>query len=181
MKMIPGREHYTEMTPTEFEKYTLELLQNYAAGLEDAVFEHNVKEKTYDGIYQIDGRISCKVLGCEITILVECKRYKGPVKREQIQVLKDKIERVGAHKGIFVTTSFYQAGALEYASKHGIALLVIADGKLQYQIRGRQEMTDEMYPDDLPKFITYWQRQTGANTVCSSVIDGTKYLNELLS
>ena len=180
MRLIPGREHYTEMTATEFEKYTLDLLKDYVTGCEDAIFEHNVKVESYDGTYQIDGRISCNVLGCQIVILVECKRYKGPVKREHVQVLKDKIERLGANKGIFVTTSYYQKGALQYAAEHGIALLVITDGKMQYEIRSKREMTEDMYPADMPKFITYWQRQEGENSVRSSLVDGTDYLNEFL-
>lgn len=55
--LLPGTENYTEMTPEEFEQYTLDMLKKVTDGLEDVVFEHDVIIDTYDGSYQIDGRI----------------------------------------------------------------------------------------------------------------------------
>jgi len=154
--LIPGRENYTEMMPEEFEQYTLDMLKEVMNGLEDVVFEHDVIIDAYDGSYQIDGRISYKALGCNIVMLVECKKYNGPVKREHIQILYDKVRSTGANKGIFVTTSYYQSGAYDYEKAHGIALLVIADGKINYEIRSRQKMSDDMYPKRMSKFTTIW-------------------------
>lgn len=69
---IPGKERYTEMTPKEFEKYSLGLLQGEAAKFEDGIFEHNVMMKAHDGVYQIDGKIKFTYLGLSFTCLVEC-------------------------------------------------------------------------------------------------------------
>lgn len=135
---IPTKENYTEMAPEEFEKYVLLTLENYFRenGVEKYSFEHNVKKEAYDGTYQIDGVITMSIVGIDITILVECKRYRGPVKREHIQALNDKLRSMGAHKGIFITTSYYQTGALKYAKEHGIALISVIDGNMRYETRG---------------------------------------------
>lgn len=178
--LLPGAENYTEITPEEFEQYTLDMLKKVTDGLEDVVFEHDVIIDTYDGSYQIDGRISYKALGCNIVMLVECKKYSGPVKREHIQILYDKVRSTGANKGIFVTTSYYQSGAYDYAKAHGIALLVIADGKINYEIRSRQKISEDMYPKGMPKFITIWQEKSGENSIRSAVVDGTQYFKEFL-
>lgn len=53
-----------------------------------------------DGTYIIDVTVRFSVLGAEFLMLFECKRHKTPVKREHVQVLKDKLRSTGAHKGV---------------------------------------------------------------------------------
>lgn len=135
---IPSNEYYTEMSPTDFERYSLSVLRKQFAdkeGIEDFSIEHNVKMPAHDGIYQIDGLIKYKFLGMDFKVLVECKRYKNSVKREHVQALKGKLDSIGAQKGIFISTSSFQSGALEYAREHGIALATIIDGSLNYHTR----------------------------------------------
>lgn len=126
-----------EMTPTEFEQYTVaELNKQFDVdGIQNYSFKHNVKKNADDGIYQIDGEIKFTLMGVNYDTLVECKHYSNPVERKEIQVLYDKIRATGAQKGIFVTTSSFQSGAIKYATKHGIALVSIEDGKMQYHTR----------------------------------------------
>ena len=52
----PFKEFVAELTSTEFEKYCLEIIQEYAEEekLKNFHIEHNKKIQTYDGIYQID-------------------------------------------------------------------------------------------------------------------------------
>ena len=86
---FPTKENYTEMTPTEFEKYAISVLSEHfeQEGITDYSFEHNVIKKVFDGDYQIDGEIKFQMMGVDFDVLVECKHYKGPVKREHIQAL----------------------------------------------------------------------------------------------
>lgn len=133
---IPGQERYTDMSPQEFEKFSLNFLQEQAEKLENSSFEHNVMMESYDGNYQIDGKITFTYLGLSFLCLVECKRYNGPIKREKIAELYEKMHSLGAQKGIFITTSYYQKGALLYAEKHGIALITINDEGVTYHRRG---------------------------------------------
>ena len=93
---IPRKENYTEMTSSEFEQYAIAALkaQFLNKEIDNYSFTHNVHEDAHDGCYQIDGEIKLYTMGIEIVILVECKRYKGPVKREHIQALHDKIRSI---------------------------------------------------------------------------------------
>jgi len=154
-------------------------LENAAENLPDATFTHNEIIKVSDGEYQIDGTIRFQVMGVSYLTLVECKKYKGPISREKVQVLFDKIRAVGAQKGILVTTSYFQKGALDYASNHGIALIQIVDGKVLYCVRDSSGIV-EQYPEELPKFAATLQHSNGENTISYSQVLNTKYLVEHL-
>ncbi len=181
---LPGKESYTEMTPTDFEKYVVSMFEaKYQQdGVENASFTHNVIRDAHDGSYQIDGEIRFSIMGVEYVTLVECKKYAGPIKREQIQVLSDKVKSTGAHKGIFVTTSFFQSGALLYAKEHGIALITIIDGKIQYEARGQNWIGKPMIPAwvEIKPFIMVWQEQTsGTSFSCSYISTSGDFYNHL--
>jgi hypothetical protein len=46
--------------------------------------------------------------GLSILVLVEAKLHKNPIKRKLVQVLYQKVQRAGAHKGVMVSTAPYQ-------------------------------------------------------------------------
>lgn len=182
---IPGRENYTDITPVEFEQYVLSTLQKqfHNQGINDFCFKHNTVKDAADGQYQIDGEITMTVMGVNIDFLIECKMYKGPIKREHIAVLYDKIRAIGAHKGIFVTTSYYQSGALKYANEHGIALISVIDGKMQYETRGNYG-SKKMEPPpwvNVKPYVMVLQTQTGENSITVSIIDDSDYLVKFIT
>lgn len=163
---IPTQEHFYDMTPAEFEERSLEILQQQTKGLENLEFKHNEIIKTDDGSYQIDGVIRFDVMGVHFITLVECKHYKDPISREKIQVLYDKIRATGAHKGILISTSNFQSGAIEYAGKHGIALVQITEAGTKFEMRGRVNVIQAYsveYNDGLP-YIGIMQEQTEGST-----------------
>lgn len=160
---IPDKERYTEMTPTEFERYSLLFLQSQADKLENASFEHNVVIRAQDGSYQIDGKITFSYMGLSFLCLVECKRYKGPIEREKVAALYAKMQSIGAQKGIFVTTSYYQKGALQYAEQHGIALITITDEGVTYHRRG-DNMPDLHIPVNGSMYVAVLTEAISENT-----------------
>ncbi len=97
--------------------------------LPDFKIKHNLYLSAHDGVYQIDVLASYTALGVNMTVLVECKRYKNPVQRDVVQVLHDKLRSTGAHKGIIFSTSGFQDGAVQYALRHKIALITMLPGK----------------------------------------------------
>ena len=117
------------ITPTEFEKYCMEILCGYAEkeNLIDFTIDHNVKIPASDGTYQIDVYASFMAMGVRFKVLCECKQYSSSVSREKVAVLKDKLQSIGAQKGILLSTAGFQSGALEYAKAHGIALVQVYD------------------------------------------------------
>lgn len=176
---IPTMENYIEMSPSEFEQFTMSLLENAIKDVSNAKVEHNELIQTPDGEYQIDGTIRFEIMGVKYLTLVECKMYKGPISREKVQVLYDKLRAIGAQKGILATTSYFQSGAINYALSHGIALVQIIDGKLTYEVRSNDTKIIS-YPPDLPKFSGIAQYRIRENCVGSSNILYTKYLSEFM-
>lgn len=58
-----------------------------------------------------------------ITILIECKDYSGPIPVDDVEEFKAKLDQCFGKnvKGMLVTSSVLQPGALNYAKSHGIA------------------------------------------------------------
>jgi Restriction endonuclease len=123
------------MSPLDFEKYSLEILKSNVRGFENVKFQHDVKIETDDGNYQIDGFIEFEVMGVKYKTLVECKHYKKPISREVVQKVYDNLRALGAQKGIIISTSNFQSGAILYARKHGIALIQMTEAGEQYCTR----------------------------------------------
>ena len=156
----PCRDFVSSITPTEFEKYCVKILKGYAENeqLKEFVIVHNEKIIANDGEYQIDIYAEFTAMGVKFKVLGECKRYKYPIEREKVAVLADKLQSIGAHKGILISTSGFQSGAIKYAKTHGIALIQIFDKEvlhIQNSIDQRPALLDEIlkeYYMCMPKF-----------------------------
>lgn len=146
---IPCKDSVLDMTPTEFEKYSLHILQEQLQSIENCVFQHNKIIEVDDGNYQIDGYIEFELMGIRYKILVECKHYKTSISREKVAVLYDKIRACGANKGVLVSSSNFQSGAIHFASKHGIALIQLTDSENRYETRSEFSLQDCL---DLKKY-----------------------------
>lgn len=125
----PYRELDANISPTDFEIFCMNTLKAYAEKerLKDFSITHNKKIQADDGTYQIDVYAEYTALGAKNVVLVECKKKSNAIKREVVEVLHKRLENLGAHKGILISTSGFQSGATEYAAKHGIALWQICD------------------------------------------------------
>ena len=134
MNKIQGQELVCSISPTEFEEYCMKILNGYAEkeNLKDFNIDHNVKLTASDGIYQIDIYAHFVAMGVVFKVLCECKQYKRPVGRDKVSELQSKILSLGANKGILLSTSGFQSGAIQYAKKHGIALIQVYDYKCEY-------------------------------------------------
>ena len=87
---------------------------------------HNAKIKGKSGHeHQIDVVIRLKLAGFDLLIFVECKHYGRKVEIEQVMALKGRMDDCAAHKGIVITTSGFQEGALKFARANGISLALM--------------------------------------------------------
>jgi hypothetical protein len=77
--------------------------------------------------HQIDVAAEIKLAGIKLLILVECKYYSKVVGIDEVMEFAARIEDIGAHKGIVVTTRGFQKGAFKMAKSKGIALVVACD------------------------------------------------------
>ncbi|WP_186785872.1 restriction endonuclease [Paenibacillus agilis] len=159
-KINPYREFVASISATEFEKFCFEILNAYAEAeaLKDFSILHNQKVQTNDGEYQIDIIAEFIALSVSFKVIVECKRYMRTVEREKIVVLADKVRSLGAHKGILISTSGFQSGAIEYARQHGIALLQIFDKSIMHIQNSSNPQIDHILIEFIkqsPKYYAY--------------------------
>ena len=126
-----------KLTPAEFEETILAWLQKWGHnGGQQIVAEHLGAITGGGGEYEIDVLVKIEVFGgATVIILVECKHQHRPVEREDVMVLEAKLRDVGAHKGMFFSTSGFQKGALRYATAHAIAAIAVVDGAWLYETR----------------------------------------------
>lgn len=148
-----------DITPGEFEQFVAELLGSTRDQVEDLHVTLHDKVKGIDGTYDFDTTVRFRFGGMDFLVIVEAKLHNYPIKRELVQVLKAKIDSVGAQKGVMVSTAPYQSGAMDYAKVHGIALVKVTEGRFTFETRGRDEglaMTrEEATAHGLPAFVAH--------------------------
>lgn len=182
---IPVKESYLEMSPTEFEKYALDILKRELNGVENVQFVHNKIIETYDGNYQIDGYIEFEIMGIVYKTLVECKHYKNPISREIVQKMNDSLKSIGAQKGIIVSTSNFQSGAILYAQHHGIALIQLTETENIYCTRSHYSVevnhpSVSFYPEKPYIGVMIGCTENCNNVTCSYLsVDYNKDSNKL--
>ena len=143
-KTIPIEGNCATISPEKFKHNTLSLFREERKHLKGLPLSHykirlETTTNTSDGIFQFAGTIISDILACHCTpVFFECKRIESPVKRNQIWALKEEMKNRKAEKGIFVTTSYYQFGAVKYAKEHNILLLSILSEETQYIIQNKR-------------------------------------------
>lgn len=163
------------ITPEQFEVLVMRKFRDSYPSVE---ILHRENIKGLDGEYNIDLSIRFQELGVNFLVLVECKHHKHPIKRDYVQLLKDKVESVGAQKGILVSSSSFQIGALEYAKAHGIALIRLINKEFMYERRSREFVINKTIPEKLSGAIAMkWVESTGETSLRTQVIDN---FNEIL-
>ena len=173
---LRGRE-YLEITPTQFETRVMDWLRNCEDTLKDFTVVHSNTVHGDSGDYEIDVHIEFSVFGgAKLTVLVECKRYRNPVKRDIVMILDSKLRDTGAHKGMIFSTSGFQSGAIEFGTKRGIALIDVADGASNYF--ARSENAGNIAPPpwvEVPDYIGWFQTCDDGSSVSSSMISDKRF------
>lgn len=114
-------------SPSSFEKLVVLLLQKmgYGGEIKDSGL---VTKKSNDG--GIDGIIKEDILGFG-RINIQAKRYKRElvIGREEIQKFVGALMVAQSNKGVFITTSYFSKGAIEYVQNlYGNTTVVLIDG-----------------------------------------------------
>jgi restriction system protein len=112
-------------SPTFFERLVVELLvkMGYGGSRRDA--GERIGQSGDGGI---DGIIKEDRLGLD-TIYIQAKRWQGSVGRPEIQKFVGALQGQRARKGVFITTSWYTAEAIDYTSRIDTKVVLI-DGQL---------------------------------------------------
>lgn len=87
---------------------------------------HNrkVEGKASGHEHQIDILLELKITSFKIMVVVECKKYKHKVGIDEILEFSARIQDIGVHKGVMVSTVGFQEGALKIAEANRIALVL---------------------------------------------------------
>lgn len=109
------------MSPRFFENLVLDLLHAMGYGASRTDLQH--VGRSGDG--GIDGIISLDRLGLE-KVFVQAKRWQNSVGPEAVQAFYGALEGRRASKGVFITTSTFTAGAVEFAQL--VEKIVLIDG-----------------------------------------------------
>lgn len=111
-------------SPYFFELAVIDLLfkMGYGGNRQDAA---KAVGKSGDG--GIDGIINEDKLGLDV-IYIQAKRWEGTVSRPEIQKFAGALQGKRAKKGIFISTSTFTKGALEYAANIDTRIILI-DGE----------------------------------------------------
>ena len=104
-------EKVKQCNPNFFERLVVELLVNMGYG---GSFEDAGKAIGKSGDEGIDGIIKEDKLGLD-AIYIQAKRWSNPVSRPDIQKFAGALLGKKAKKGVFITTSLFSEGAIEYA------------------------------------------------------------------
>ncbi len=136
-------------SPREFEKLVVMLLQKMGYGGEVKAAGEVTQYTNDKGIDRI---IKEDVLGLG-RIHIQAKRYarENTIGRDEVQKFVSALVVAQSNKGVFITTSSYSKGAIEYAENlNGTTTLVLIDGNnlaeyiYQYNLGMQTEQTIEI-------------------------------------
>ena len=74
-------------------------------------------------VYQIDVYYEFERAGIRHRVIIECKDWKSPVKREVINALESKVRDIPGVIGVIISRSGYQSGAINFSRQKGILAL----------------------------------------------------------
>ncbi len=72
---------------------------------------------------EIDVYYEFEHLNLTYRVAIECKDWKNPIPAEEVRVFSTKIDNLNNVAGVMISTSGYQAGAIDFAKRHGIILM----------------------------------------------------------
>jgi restriction system protein len=145
----------SELSPSFFERLVVDLIIAMGYG---GSRERVVQRLGRSGDEGIDGVVNQDPLGLDV-IYIQAKRYANDntIGRERIQQFAGALVGQAASKGVFVTTSSFSRGAIEYAMRVPQKIVLIDGDELtrlmtQYGIGVTTERTIELKRIDLDYF-----------------------------
>lgn len=124
-----------ELTPSEFEVFVVDMFRALGPDVANLDIQLHEQITAADGTYDFDATVRFEQAGLHFLVLVEAKRHVNAIKRDIVMLINGKVQSVGAQKGVVVSTAPFQAGALTYARKHGIALVHVSSAGPTYVVR----------------------------------------------
>jgi restriction system protein len=158
------------ISPKEYENQVVDWLKASCRTLEKFKVQHLRHLSGPGGDYEFDAVSEFTMFnGARIIVLVECKRYSQPVKRDHVMALWAKLQDVKAQKAMIFATCGFQSGALEYARTYGIAAIAFVEGKFLYETRATTPTPEPATWAKVPKFVGIFMRNDNGSIRCTSL------------
>lgn len=148
-------ERIRELSPAFFERLVVDLIVAMGYG---GSRQSVVQRLGRSGDEGIDGVVNEDPLGLDV-VYIQAKRYapENTIHRERIQQFAGALVGQGATKGVFVTTSSFSKGAVEYAQRVPHRIILVDGNELsrlmiQYGVGVRLERQIELKRIDLDYF-----------------------------
>ena len=132
---LPIQYPAADISPGQFENWVVEVLNAAGPQVEDLQVILHDRISGVDGTYDLDATVRYRWAGMKFVVLVEAKLHSNPIRRDVVQVLHTKVQSVGAHKGVLISTARFQKGAMTFAAAHGIALVHVTEERFTYVTR----------------------------------------------
>jgi len=144
-----------ELSPAFFERLVVDLIVAMGYGGTRQSVSQRLGKSGDEGI---DGVVNEDPLGLDV-VYIQAKRYApdNTIGRERIQQFAGALVGQGAAQGVFVTTSSFSRGAVEYAGRVPQRIILVDGSELtrlmiQYGVGVRTERTIELKRIDLDYF-----------------------------
>jgi len=163
-----------ELTPRQFELAVKGIVDAAANGLVEYESAHLEQLTASDGEYEIDVTARFQALGADFLVLIECKHHKRKIERQDVQVLQARLQSLGAQKGMIFSTAGFQAGAIQYADQHGIALCYLVEGKSTWFTKSAGPSSLPPSWVHIPEYIAWWCHQSSMSAMSDDNAEYTK-------
>jgi restriction system protein len=171
---MPRINSIAALTPREYELAVKGILDGAGVALSEFSCKHLESVEGVDGSFIIDVTARFSALGANFLVLIECKRERRKVERQDVQVLNDKLRSTGAQKGMLFSIAGFQEGAIQYADVHGIALVHMADGGTSWVTRSFGPETPPPTWANIPKYVGWWCHGSSMSIMSSDIGDYTR-------
>jgi len=117
-------------TGKEYERLTMQIFKGILAQdeVKNLQIEHDVQLQGLINEHQIDVNWRFQVGGIEHRVLVQAKDWTSKVKQEQMQAFVQILNDIpGQPRGVFVTRTGYQLGALQLGKAKGVELYTLRE------------------------------------------------------
>ena len=121
--------------PIYYLGYSLMTWQEYQTKVADffiaigAKAQANVKVHGARGSHDVDVLVEITQFGIPIKWIIECKLWKSSIPKEKVLALQQITQDVGADRGILMSETGFQAGAIKCANQSNITLTSLDDLK----------------------------------------------------
>lgn len=89
--------------------------------------ETETKVKGVRGNHKVDILVKLKHFGIDVVWVIECKLWKTSIPKEKVLALQQIVQDVGADRGIIMSESGFQAGAIRSAGSSNITLSSLSE------------------------------------------------------